>query len=80
MSVMKQALDVLKDSTIASKTGKDDRSHFWGLYKRVVEEHGDKFLERYNGDVDIDLVSFMFHLFWQSNSFNDTVRYMDKEK
>ncbi|KAG1831509.1 hypothetical protein EV424DRAFT_1534193 [Suillus variegatus] len=70
MSVMKQALDVLKDSTIASKTGKDDRSHFWGLYKRVVEEHGDKFLERYNGDVDIDL----------SNSFNDTVRYMDKEK
>ncbi|KAG2093737.1 uncharacterized protein F5147DRAFT_538808, partial [Suillus discolor] len=53
--VMKQALDIFKDSTIASKTGKDNRSRFWGLYKRVVEEH-DEFLERYNSDVDIDLV------------------------
>jgi hypothetical protein len=42
---MKEVLDVLKDSTIASKTGKDDRSRFWVVYKRVAEEHGSEFLE-----------------------------------
>ncbi|KAG2135665.1 hypothetical protein BD769DRAFT_1320831, partial [Suillus cothurnatus] len=35
---------------------KDSRSHFWGLYKRVAEEHDDEFLERYNGDMDIVLI------------------------
>ncbi|KAG2044088.1 hypothetical protein BDR03DRAFT_846969, partial [Suillus americanus] len=35
---------------------KDDRSRFWGLYKRVAEEHDDDFLERYNGDMDIVLI------------------------
>ncbi|KAG1867663.1 hypothetical protein F4604DRAFT_1584976 [Suillus subluteus] len=53
---MRQVLDVLKDSTIASKTGKDDRSRFWGQYKRVAEEYDDEFLERYNGDMDIVLI------------------------
>jgi hypothetical protein len=57
---MKQVLEVLKDSTIVSKSGKDKRSCFWGLYKRVAEEHDDEFLERYNSDMDIvlDFVSF----------------------
>ncbi|KIK35149.1 hypothetical protein CY34DRAFT_96621 [Suillus luteus UH-Slu-Lm8-n1] len=53
---MKQVLEVLKDSTIASRDGKDDRSRFWGLYKRVAEGHDDEFLERYNSDMDIMLV------------------------
>ncbi|KAG2748316.1 hypothetical protein P692DRAFT_20874609 [Suillus brevipes Sb2] len=57
VDVVKQVLDVLKDSTIASKSGKDDPFRFWGLYKRVAEEHDDEFLERYNGDMDIVLVS-----------------------
>ncbi|KAG1842489.1 hypothetical protein DFJ58DRAFT_54224 [Suillus subalutaceus] len=56
VDVMRQVLDVLKDSTIASKTGKDDRSRFWGQYKRVAEEYDDEFLERYNGDMDIVLI------------------------
>jgi hypothetical protein len=49
-------LDVLQDSTIASKDGKDNRSRFWGVYKRVAEEHDSEFLERYTGDMDIVLV------------------------
>jgi hypothetical protein len=55
-NVMKQVLDVLQDSTIASKSGKDKRSRFWGVYKRVAEEHDSEFLERYVGDMDIVLV------------------------
>ncbi|KAG1832874.1 hypothetical protein DFJ58DRAFT_736243 [Suillus subalutaceus] len=38
--------------TIASKSGKDNRSRFWGVYKRVAEEHDGEFLERYTGDMD----------------------------
>ncbi|KAG2739167.1 hypothetical protein P692DRAFT_20756500 [Suillus brevipes Sb2] len=53
---MKQVLDVLQDSTIASKSGKDTRSRFWGVYKRVAEEHDSEFLERYTSDMDIVLV------------------------
>ncbi|KAG2036023.1 hypothetical protein BDR03DRAFT_867146 [Suillus americanus] len=53
---MKQVLDVLQDSTIASKSGKDKRSRFWGVYKRVAEEHDGEFLERYTSDMDIVLV------------------------
>ncbi|KAG2135300.1 hypothetical protein DEU56DRAFT_396617, partial [Suillus clintonianus] len=55
-SVMKQVLGVLQDSTIASKSGKDHRSRFWGVYKRVAEEHDGEFLERYTSDMDIVLV------------------------
>jgi hypothetical protein len=57
---MKEVLDVLKDSTIASKTGKDNRSRFWGAYKRVAEEHDSEFLERYTSDMDIVLVFVRF--------------------
>ncbi|KAG1799578.1 uncharacterized protein BJ212DRAFT_1288026, partial [Suillus subaureus] len=53
---MRQVLDVLQDSTVASKIGKDKRSRFWGVYKRVAEEHDGEFLERYTGDMDIVLV------------------------
>ncbi|KAG2097044.1 uncharacterized protein F5147DRAFT_747531 [Suillus discolor] len=53
---MKEVLQVLKDSTIASKSEKDERSHFWGVYKRVAEEHDIKFLERYTTDMDIVLI------------------------
>ncbi|KAG1815877.1 hypothetical protein EV424DRAFT_1325151 [Suillus variegatus] len=53
---MKQVLDVLQDSTIASKSGKDKRSRFWGVYKRVAEEHDSEFLERYATDMDIVLI------------------------
>ncbi|KAG2116803.1 hypothetical protein DEU56DRAFT_705031, partial [Suillus clintonianus] len=35
---------------------KDNRSRFWGVYKRVAEEHDGEFLERYNSDMDIVLV------------------------
>ncbi|KIK35105.1 hypothetical protein CY34DRAFT_60729, partial [Suillus luteus UH-Slu-Lm8-n1] len=37
-------------------SGKDDRSRFWGLYRRVAEEHDNEFLERYTSDMDIVLV------------------------
>ncbi|KAG2157859.1 uncharacterized protein EDB93DRAFT_820878 [Suillus bovinus] len=50
---MKQVLDVLQDSTIASKSGKDNRSRFSGVYKRVAEEHDVEFLERYTTDMDL---------------------------
>ncbi|KAG1745040.1 uncharacterized protein EDB91DRAFT_173492 [Suillus paluster] len=53
---MERVLDVLQDSAIALKGGKDDRSRFWGIYKRIAEEHDGEFLERYNGDMDIVLV------------------------
>ncbi|KAG1795272.1 hypothetical protein EV424DRAFT_1496598, partial [Suillus variegatus] len=53
---MRQVLDVLQDSTIASKIGKDNRSRFWGVYKRVAEEHDGEFLERYTTDMDIVLI------------------------
>ncbi|KAG2151288.1 uncharacterized protein EDB93DRAFT_1204540 [Suillus bovinus] len=53
---MKQVLVVLQDSTIASKSGKDSRSRFWGVYKRVAEEHDNEFLERYTTDMDIVLI------------------------
>ncbi|KAG2346046.1 hypothetical protein BDR05DRAFT_878869, partial [Suillus weaverae] len=46
--VMKQVLVVLKDSTIASKSGKDVRYRFWTEYKRVAEEHDSEFLDRCN--------------------------------
>ncbi|KAG2151238.1 uncharacterized protein EDB93DRAFT_306889 [Suillus bovinus] len=55
-NVMKDVLDVLQNSTIASKSGKDDRSRFWGMYKRVAEEHDGEFLERYTTDMDIVLI------------------------
>ncbi|KAG1785817.1 uncharacterized protein HD556DRAFT_1279221 [Suillus plorans] len=55
-SVIKQVLDILRDSTIASKSGKDERSRFWGVYKRVAEEHDSEFLERYATDMDIVLI------------------------
>ncbi|KAG2135342.1 hypothetical protein DEU56DRAFT_695985, partial [Suillus clintonianus] len=35
---------------------KDHRSRFWGVYKRVAEEHNGEFLERYTSDMDIVLV------------------------
>ncbi|KAG1873480.1 hypothetical protein C8R48DRAFT_456435 [Suillus tomentosus] len=44
-NVMKQVFDILQDSTIVSKIGKDKRSSFWGVYKRVAEEHDGEFLE-----------------------------------
>ncbi|KAG1871314.1 hypothetical protein DFJ58DRAFT_652570, partial [Suillus subalutaceus] len=53
---MKEVLEILKDSTIASKTGKDDRSRFWAAYKSVAEEHDDEFLYRYNNDMKIILI------------------------
>ncbi|KAG1785127.1 uncharacterized protein HD556DRAFT_1269448 [Suillus plorans] len=53
---MKQVLNILQDSTIASKIGKDKQSSFWGVYKRVAEEHDDEFLERYTTDMDIVLI------------------------
>ncbi|KAG1841851.1 hypothetical protein C8R48DRAFT_619895 [Suillus tomentosus] len=53
---MRQVLDVLQDSTIASKIGKDNRSRFWGVYRRVAEEHDGEFLERYTTDMDIVLI------------------------
>jgi hypothetical protein len=55
-NVMKQVLKVLQDSTIVSKSAKDNRSRFWGVYKRVAEEHDGEFLERYTGNMDIVLV------------------------
>ncbi|KAG1818248.1 hypothetical protein EV424DRAFT_1512917 [Suillus variegatus] len=55
-NTMKQVLDVLQDSTIASKTGKDQLSRFWGVYKRVSEEDDSEFLERYTTDMDIVLI------------------------
>ncbi|KAG1844442.1 hypothetical protein C8R48DRAFT_542681, partial [Suillus tomentosus] len=54
--VMKQVLDILQDSTIASKIGKDKQSSFRGVYKRVAAEHDDEFLERYTTDMDIVLI------------------------
>ncbi|KAG1812583.1 uncharacterized protein BJ212DRAFT_1301551 [Suillus subaureus] len=48
VNVLNRVLDILKDSTIASKTDKDDRSRFW--------EHDDEFLEQYNSDMDIVLI------------------------
>ncbi|KAG2039747.1 hypothetical protein BDR03DRAFT_859370, partial [Suillus americanus] len=53
---MKEVLDILKDSTIVSKTDKDARSRFWAAYKRVAEEHDDEFLYRYNDDMKTILV------------------------
>ncbi|KAG2080933.1 uncharacterized protein F5147DRAFT_646091 [Suillus discolor] len=53
---MKEVLEVLKESTIASKTGKDQWSRFWGVYKRVAEEHDNEFLERYTSDMNIVLI------------------------
>ncbi|KAG2054225.1 hypothetical protein BDR06DRAFT_884423 [Suillus hirtellus] len=53
---MKEVLEVLKDSTIASKSGKDERSRFWRVYKRVAEEHDSEFLERYTSDMNIVLI------------------------
>ncbi|KIK36652.1 hypothetical protein CY34DRAFT_66015, partial [Suillus luteus UH-Slu-Lm8-n1] len=35
---------------------KDNRSRFWGVYKRVAEEHDGEFLERYTSNMDIVLV------------------------
>ncbi|KAG1798896.1 uncharacterized protein HD556DRAFT_1266491, partial [Suillus plorans] len=55
-NVMKEVLEVLKDSTIASKNGKDERSRFWRVYKRVAEEHDSEFLERYTSDLNILLI------------------------
>jgi hypothetical protein len=57
---MKEVLVVLKDSTIASKNGKDSRSRFWGVYKRVTEEHDVNFYEHYSNDMDIVLVFVRF--------------------
>ncbi|KAG1820849.1 uncharacterized protein BJ212DRAFT_1445413 [Suillus subaureus] len=34
---------------------KDNWSCFWGVYKRVAEEHDGEFLEQYTGDMDIIL-------------------------
>ncbi|KAG2136646.1 hypothetical protein DEU56DRAFT_737214 [Suillus clintonianus] len=53
---MNKVLDVLQDSTIASKGGKDIRSRFWTIHRRVAEEHDSEFLERYTSDMDIVLV------------------------
>jgi hypothetical protein len=49
---MKKVLEVLQDSTIVSKSGKDNRSRFWRLYEQVAEEHDSDFLERYSKDMD----------------------------
>jgi len=49
---MKKVLEVLQDSTIVSKSGKDNRSRFWQLYGQVAEEHDNDFLERYSKDMD----------------------------
>ncbi|KAG2046850.1 hypothetical protein BDR06DRAFT_1034345, partial [Suillus hirtellus] len=55
-NIMRQVLDVLQDSTIASKIGKDNRSRFWGVYRRIAEEHDGEFLERCTTDMDIVLI------------------------
>ncbi|OJA20949.1 hypothetical protein AZE42_03496, partial [Rhizopogon vesiculosus] len=51
-----EILDVLKDSTIAVKGGKDIRSRFWDTHRRVAEEREGEFLERHNNEMDIVLV------------------------
>ncbi|KAG2151279.1 uncharacterized protein EDB93DRAFT_310138, partial [Suillus bovinus] len=51
-SVMKEVLDVLQNSTIASKSRKHNRSRFWGLYRRVAEELDDKVLDQSSNDMD----------------------------
>jgi hypothetical protein len=48
---MKKVLEVLQDSTIVSKSGKDNRSRFWRLYGQVAAEHDSDFLERYSEDM-----------------------------
>ncbi|KAJ8590658.1 hypothetical protein M405DRAFT_766047, partial [Rhizopogon salebrosus TDB-379] len=55
-SRLDEILDVLKDSTIAMKGGKDIRSKFWDTHRRVAEEREGEFLERHNSDMDIALV------------------------
>jgi hypothetical protein len=48
---MKKVLQVLQDSTIVSRSGKDNRSRFWQLYGQVAAEHDSDFLERYSEDM-----------------------------
>lgn len=57
-----EILDLLKDSTIAVKGGKDVRSRFWDTHRRIAEEREGEFLERHNSEMDIVLVFVWFRV------------------
>lgn len=67
-----EILDLLKDSTIAVKGGKDVRSRFWDTHRRIAEEREGEFLERHNSEMDIVLVFVWFRvaisIFFRPNS------------
>jgi hypothetical protein len=48
---MRKVLEVLQDSTIVSKSNKNNLSRFWQLYRQVAEEHDSDFLGRYSEDM-----------------------------
>ncbi|KAG1836527.1 hypothetical protein F4604DRAFT_1602551 [Suillus subluteus] len=48
---MNKVLEVLQNSSIVSKSGKDNRSRFWEFHAQAAEEHDNDFLDRYSKDM-----------------------------
>ena len=47
----------MQKSDVFLKTAKDAPTRFWSAYERMEKQHDDEFLEKYNGDMDVLLIS-----------------------
>ncbi|GBE86190.1 hypothetical protein SCP_0900680 [Sparassis crispa] len=56
LSILRDILQTLKDSTIIEPSGRDVRSRFWASYQKLSTEYDNEFLERCRGDMDIILI------------------------
>lgn len=55
--LLRQILDVLKESTIAKKPlPSDDWNGFWDVYDQEAEEFDKKFIDKYASDLDNGLI------------------------
>ncbi|KAL6297936.1 hypothetical protein BKA93DRAFT_692442, partial [Sparassis latifolia] len=56
LSILRDILQTLKDSTIIEPSGRDVRLRFWVSYQKLSTEYDNEFLECYSGDMDIILI------------------------
>ena len=54
--LLKQIIDTLHASEFFSSVRTDKGSHFWVTYERIAMQTDEEFLERYNGDLDVQLI------------------------
>ena len=53
---LEEILQTMHDSEYFSRGRRDLNSRFWTTYERIAKQSDEDFLERYNGDLDVQLI------------------------